>query len=98
MYRIKIGDVTFGFEVRFERWRNFLFEKSIPINSLKEWMSFEFFRILFSSKPVFGIAVEKLCHLKISNDCTPLTNDLPSAERVSLGNRTFPNAMFLYIC
>ena len=60
MYRIKIGDVTFGFEMRFERWWNLLFEKSIPVYSLKEWMSFEFFCILFSSEPVFGIAVEKL--------------------------------------
>jgi hypothetical protein len=97
-YRIKVGNVAFGFEMRFERWWDLLFEKSIPIYSRKEWMSLEFLRVLFSSESVFGIAIEKLCKLTNSKDNTPLTNDLPSVERVSFGNRTFPNAIFLYIC
>jgi hypothetical protein len=97
-YRIKVGNVTFGFKMRLKRWWNLLFEKSIPIYSLKEWMNFEFLRVLFSSKSVFGIAVEKLRKSRNSKDSTPLTKDLASVERVSLGNRTFPKAIFLYIC
>jgi hypothetical protein len=34
----------------------------------------------------------------LKKDHTPLTKDLPSGDRVSFGKRTFPNAMFLYIC
>src|SRR5437773_4533483 len=97
-YWIKIRNVTFRFELRFERWWNLLFEKGIPIYSFKKRMSFEFSGIILSSKPVSWITIKKLNQTKKRKLYTPLTKDLPSAERVSLGNRTFPNAIFLYIC
>jgi hypothetical protein len=40
-YRIKIGDVTFGFEDWFERWWDFFFEEGVPIDAFEERVSFQ---------------------------------------------------------
>lgn len=85
--------------MRFEGWRDFLFEESVPVYSGKEGMGLEFSGVLFSAETVFRIAIEKLTlAAPHGRELTPLTNDFPSADSVSFGNRTFPNAMFLYIC
>jgi len=60
MYRIKVGDIAFGFEMWFEGWWDFLSEECIPVYSGKEGMSFEFPCILPGTESVFRIAIEKL--------------------------------------
>ena len=85
--------------MRFEGRRDFLSEESVPVYPRKERMGLEFSGIIFSTKTMFRVAVQelKLASTHFAKH-TPLTNDFPSADSVSFGKRTFPNAMFLYIC
>ena len=60
VYGIEIRDVAFGFKDWFERWRDFLFEKGVPVYSFKEWMGFQLSSVVFCSESVFGVSIKQL--------------------------------------